>query len=159
MDNEGQCTVSFSPSGLPLEYVSHDICCDLSVACVFASSGLKGNGQPGLFMCWSMLGSSQCPPLPEAQRLPVEPRVAPPAAVSFPFPVFFKCYDWLEPNSRQANKLMTQTWAHSEHTVQPGNLTLLPIHRTLIWLVWGVKAREDKKGVRVVLRGHVGKIW
>ncbi|TNM90433.1 hypothetical protein fugu_002722 [Takifugu bimaculatus] len=42
---------------LSLEYLSYHICCNLPAARVFASSGLKRNGQPGLFMCRSMLGS------------------------------------------------------------------------------------------------------
>lgn len=105
------------------------------------------------------VGFITVPPTPRSSAVASRTSGRTPCCCVIPIPCFFKCYGWLEPNSRQANKLMTQTWVHSEHTVQPGNLTLLPIHRTLIWLVWGVKAREDKKGVRVVLRGHVGKIW
>lgn len=134
-------------SVLPLESVSYDICCDLPAARVFASSVLKGNGQPGLFMCRSMLGSSQCPP-------PLWPHSPKPSSGqenlgSHPLLLchshslffFFKCYGWLEPHSRQANKLLSQLWVHSELTVQPSNFTW----RTLIWLVWSMKTQVRTK--------------
>lgn len=131
------CMCSSQSSLLSLEYLSYHICCGLLAACVFAASGLKGNGQPGLFMCRSMLGSLQCPrnhrrrhtPAPRrlsAQWLPVEPRVAPLAAVSFPFPPVFRMQQLAGTARRPSNKLMSQIWVHAENTVQPGNVTLLP---------------------------------
>lgn len=47
---------------------------------------------------------------------------------------------WLAgPHHNKPNKLMSQIWAYSEHTVQPGDLTLLLIHRSLIQLIWSVE--------------------
>ena len=98
--------------------------------------------------CWVHHSAPLLPDPTPRLRLPVEPWVAPPAAVSFPFPVYFfiLCYGWLELHGHQANILMSQIWIYSEHTVQPGKFTLLPIQRTLIWSVWAVKTHEDKKG-------------
>lgn len=52
--------------------------------------------------------------------------------------------------SRQpSNKLMSKIWVHSEHTVEPGSVTLLPVQITLISLVWCGKAHvRTKKGAR-----------
>lgn len=59
---------------------------------------------------------SSLTPLPEAQRLPVEPRVEPPAAVSFPFPVFFFFFLMLRLAGTARPPSKTNWWVKSEYT-------------------------------------------
>lgn len=75
--------------------------------------------------------------------VPVESRAEPPAAVSSPCPGFSERPPmlWLAgPHRNKPNKLMSQMWVYSEHTVQPGDLMLLPIPRSLIQLIRGVES-------------------
>lgn len=78
--DELDVSVAPSPVHSCLGYVSSKqahLCCDLPVALAFASSRLKGNGQPRPFMRRGMLGSSQrcsTPPTPLClpERLPAQ---------------------------------------------------------------------------------------
>lgn len=100
------------------------------------------------FMCRGMLDSSQRSSPPSASPkapssvVPVETRVAPPAAVSSPCPGFqnaLLCCGSLDHTA--ANQ--TNWWVKSEHTqnilYSQAYLTLLLIRRSLIHFIWGVK--------------------
>lgn len=71
-----------------------------------------------------------------------------PCCCVIPIPCSFFFFNatagWNRTAAKQ-NKLMSQIWVHSEHTVQPGSFTLLPIQRTLIWSVWGMKTHVRTK--------------
>lgn len=100
---------------------------------------------------------SSLTPLPEAQQWPGEPRVAPPDAVSFPFPVFFFKMLWLAGTAQPASKQTAESTLSTLRTY----CTAKQFHTENFDLI-GMKhedSREDKNGVCVVLRGHVGKIW
>lgn len=155
----GFCSQS---SVLPLESVSYDICCDLPAARVFASSVLKGNGQSGLFMCRSMLGLSQWPPplwphspKPSSgqENLGSHPLLLCHSHSLFFFFKMLRLAGTAQPASKQTaestlSTLRTYCTAKQFHTE---NFDLIGMKHE--------DSREDKKGVCVVLRGHVGKIW
>lgn len=136
--DKDELDVSVAPSPVHsclgyLSYKQAHLCCDLPVACAFASSRLKGNGQPGLSCaeaCWALHSAPHPPPPPRkapSSVVPIENSGSTPCCCVIPMPCFSKRppMSWLAGTHRsKANKLMSQIWAHSEHTVQPGNLTL-----------------------------------
>lgn len=128
---------SSQSSVLSLEYLSYHICCNLPAAHVFASSGLKRNGQPSLFMCRSMLGP---PTHRHHHSLWLHPLL-----LCHSHSLIFQMWQLAGTAWQPSNKLMSKIWVHSEHTVDPG--TLLPVEITLILLVW-CGSCEDKKGAR-----------
>ena len=112
------------------------LCCDLPVACAFASSRLKGNGQPGLSCaeaCWASPQRSSPPSASlkaPSSVVPVENSGLHPLLLCHPhalvcfFLFFFQNAPpllWLAGQHNQTN-WWVKMWAHSEHTVQPGEL-------------------------------------
>lgn len=111
-----QCKCSSQPCTVLPGALSHSqahLCSDLPVARAFASSRLKGNGQPGL-LCAEAQWSSPPSASPKASNsaVPVETWVVPPAAVSSPCPGFKNALPRCGPTDHTAKQTEWRVKSH-----------------------------------------------